>query len=105
MASAPQLPPLQKKLADMAPIHNRKFPFHDICTVSQSVCQSEFLMISAMVRSAGSMDFSRSEVQQVFQDSVRRWPTEDLAPAAVARAIADDYPRGVARKTAEKGLI
>jgi len=51
------------------------------------------------------MDFSLSEEQQLFQDSVRRWAMQELAPDAVARAMADDYPRDIARKAAEMGLI
>lgn len=51
------------------------------------------------------MDFSLSEEQQLYQDSVRRWAAQELAPEAVARAMSDTYPRDVARKAAEMGLI
>lgn len=51
------------------------------------------------------MDFSLSEEQQLFQDSVRGWARQELAPDAVARAMSETYPRDVARKAAEMGLI
>lgn len=51
------------------------------------------------------MDFSLSEEQQLYQDSVCRWAAQELAPEAVARAMSDTYPRDVARKAAEMGLI
>jgi len=51
------------------------------------------------------MDFSLSEEQQLFQDSVRGWARQELAPDAVARATSETYPRDIARKASEMGLI
>lgn len=50
------------------------------------------------------MDFSLSEEQQLYRDSVLRWERQELASEAVAR-MSDSYPRDVARKVAELGLI
>lgn len=51
------------------------------------------------------MDFSLTEEQQLFQDSVRGWARQELAPDAVARAMSETYPREIANKAAEMGLI
>ncbi len=51
------------------------------------------------------MDFSLTEEQTLFQDSVRRFARNELAPDAVARIQTSGYPRDVARKAAAAGLL
>jgi alkylation response protein AidB-like acyl-CoA dehydrogenase len=51
------------------------------------------------------MDFDLTEEQQILCDSIRRFARRELAPGAVARAAAPAYPRDVARRMAELGLM
>lgn len=51
------------------------------------------------------MDFSLSEDQARFADSVRRWADEKLAPDALARAHRPGFPYDVAQMAAEQGLL
>lgn len=51
------------------------------------------------------MDFELGEAQRLFQDSVRKFAQGELAPGALDRVQTDGYPRDVARKAAQMGLI
>ena len=51
------------------------------------------------------MDFSLSEEQTQFQESVRRFAQRELAPGALARAHAAGYPWDIAAKMAAQGLL
>ena len=51
------------------------------------------------------LDFSLSEDQARFADSVRRWADEKLAPDALARAHRPGFPYDVAQMAAEQGLL
>ena len=51
------------------------------------------------------MDFSLTEEQQLFQDSVLKFAHAEFAQGKVARANAGDYPWDVARRMAEVGLL
>lgn len=51
------------------------------------------------------MDFSLTDEQRMFQDSVRRFARQELAEDAAERARQGDYPWDVARKMAELGLM
>lgn len=51
------------------------------------------------------MDFSLTDEQRMFQDSVRRFARQELAEGAAERARQGDYPWDVARKMAELGLM
>ena len=51
------------------------------------------------------MDFKLGEEQRLFQDAVRAFADKHLAPGAVARAHAAEYPRDVARLMAKQGLL
>jgi len=51
------------------------------------------------------MDFKLSEEQRLFQDAVRAFADKHLAPGALARAHAAEYPRDVARLMAKQGLL
>ncbi len=51
------------------------------------------------------MDFSLTEEQRLFRESVRRFAERHLRDGAVARAHADAYPGDVARLLADQGLL
>ncbi|TJZ90924.1 acyl-CoA dehydrogenase [Paracoccus gahaiensis] len=51
------------------------------------------------------MDFSLTDEQRMFQDSVTRFARTELAPGAADRARAEAYPWDVARRMAEMGLM
>ena len=51
------------------------------------------------------MDFSLSEEQQLFQDSVRAFAERELKPGALARAHSKEYPWEAARALAAQGLM
>jgi len=51
------------------------------------------------------LDFSLSEDQALFADSVRRWAVEKLAPDALARAHRPGFPYDVAQLAAQQGLL
>jgi len=51
------------------------------------------------------MDFKLGEEQRLFQDAVRAFADKHLAPGALARAHAAEYPRDVARLMAKQGLL
>lgn len=51
------------------------------------------------------MNFDLTPEQQTFSDTVRRFANDQLAPDALERAHAADYPFDVARKMAENGLL
>lgn len=51
------------------------------------------------------MDFSLSEDQRIFYDTVRKFALNELAEGALVRAHSDDYPWDVAEKFAEQGLL
>jgi len=51
------------------------------------------------------MDFNLSEDQRIFQDGVRRWAEEVLAPGALQRAHKPGFPYDVARLAAKQGLL
>jgi len=51
------------------------------------------------------MDFSLSEDQTIFYDTVRKFALNELAEGALVRAHSDDYPWDVAEKFAELGLL
>lgn len=51
------------------------------------------------------MDFSLSEDQTIFYDTVRKFALNELAEGALVRAHSDDYPWDVAEKFAEQGLL
>jgi alkylation response protein AidB-like acyl-CoA dehydrogenase len=51
------------------------------------------------------MDFRFTPEQEQFRDSVRRFAERHLAPGALARAHAADYPWDVARQMAQQGLL
>lgn len=51
------------------------------------------------------MDFSLTQDQAIFQESVRKFARAELAPGAVSRAQDEAFPRDVARKVAEAGLL
>ena len=51
------------------------------------------------------MDFSLTEEQTLFQDSVLKFAESELAKDKVARANAGDYPWDVAKRMAEIGLL
>ena len=53
----------------------------------------------------GRMDFSLSEEQQLFQDSVRAFAERELKPGALARAHSKEYPWEAARALAAQGLM
>ena len=50
------------------------------------------------------MDFSLTEEQVAFQDSVRRFAEQNLAKDALARAHDERFPWDVAKLMAENGL-
>jgi len=51
------------------------------------------------------MNFSLTEEQVLFRDSVAKFARNELAPGALQRAQADDFPCDVARRLAEQGLM
>ena len=51
------------------------------------------------------MDFSLTEEQRMFQESVTRFARTELAPGAAERARSHVYPWDVARRMAEVGLM
>lgn len=51
------------------------------------------------------MDFSLTDEQRMFQDSVRRFAQNELAEGAAERARRSEYPWDVARMMAEMGLM
>ena len=51
------------------------------------------------------MDFSLTEEQRMFQESVTRFARTELAPGAAERARSHVYPWDVARRMAEMGLM
>ena len=51
------------------------------------------------------MDFRFTPEQEEFRDSVRRFAEKHLAPGALARAHAAEYPWDVARLMAKQGLL
>ncbi|MFQ5936954.1 MAG: acyl-CoA dehydrogenase family protein, partial [Acidiferrobacterales bacterium] len=51
------------------------------------------------------MDFTMSEEQQLFRDSVRGFAERHLRNGALERAQADDYPADIARLVAQQGLL
>jgi len=51
------------------------------------------------------MDFSLTEQQRMFCDSVAAFARKELAPGALARAHAAEFPRDVARRMAGAGLM
>jgi alkylation response protein AidB-like acyl-CoA dehydrogenase len=51
------------------------------------------------------MDFSLTEEQRQFRDSVLRFAQKELAPGALARAHASGYPWDVAKRMAAQGLL
>lgn len=51
------------------------------------------------------MDFSLTEEQQMFRDSVRKFAQVELAPGAVDHARAKGYPWEIARRMADLGLM
>ncbi len=51
------------------------------------------------------MDFTFTEEQRLFRDSVRAFAERHLAADALKRAHTDDYPWDVARLMAEQGLL
>ncbi len=51
------------------------------------------------------MDFTLSEEQRLFGDSVRAFAERHLAAGALERAHADEYPWDVARLMADQGLL
>ena len=51
------------------------------------------------------VDFSFTEDQKLFADSVRRWADDKLAPRALARAHDPHFPFDVATLAAEQGLL
>jgi alkylation response protein AidB-like acyl-CoA dehydrogenase len=51
------------------------------------------------------MDFTLSEEQRIFQESVRSFAEKHLKDGALARAHSTDYPWDVARLMAENGLL
>lgn len=51
------------------------------------------------------MDFSLSEEQQLFRDSVRGFAERHLRAGALERALAEDYPSDIARLMAQQGLL
>jgi alkylation response protein AidB-like acyl-CoA dehydrogenase len=51
------------------------------------------------------MDFTLTDDQQMFQDSIRRFAARELAPKAAERAKAHGYPWDVAQRMAELGLM
>lgn len=51
------------------------------------------------------MDFSLTDEQRMFQDSVRRFAQNELAEGAADRARRTEYPWDVARKMADMGLM
>jgi alkylation response protein AidB-like acyl-CoA dehydrogenase len=51
------------------------------------------------------MDFSLSEEQQLFRDSVRGFAERHLRAGALERALAETYPGDIARLMAQQGLL
>lgn len=51
------------------------------------------------------MDFSLSEEQQLFRDSVRGFAERHLRTGALERALAEAYPTDIARLMAQQGLL
>lgn len=51
------------------------------------------------------MDFSLTEEQRMFQESVTRFARTELAPGAAERARSHVYPWDIARRMAEMGLM
>jgi alkylation response protein AidB-like acyl-CoA dehydrogenase len=51
------------------------------------------------------MDFTFTEEQQLFEDSVRAFAERHLADGALRRAHTDEYPWDVAKLMAEQGLL
>ncbi|MBI4195074.1 MAG: acyl-CoA dehydrogenase [Betaproteobacteria bacterium] len=51
------------------------------------------------------MDFTLSEEQKAFQDTVRAFARRELEADALKRAHSEEYPREVARKMAGAGLL
>lgn len=51
------------------------------------------------------MDFSLTDEQRMFHDSVTRFAQSELAPGAAERARAHSYPWDVARRMADMGLM
>src|SRR5690349_3746224 len=51
------------------------------------------------------MDFSLTEEQKLFAESVRRFALDKLKDGALKRAHSNDYPWEVARMLSEQGLL
>lgn len=51
------------------------------------------------------MDFSFTEEQQLFADSIRRFAEDKLKDGALARAHSKEYPKEVAKQLAQQGLL
>jgi alkylation response protein AidB-like acyl-CoA dehydrogenase len=51
------------------------------------------------------MDFSLTNEQRIFQDSVRNFAENELKDGALDRAHSNDYPWDVARKMSRQGLL
>ncbi|MBJ3776460.1 acyl-CoA dehydrogenase family protein [Acuticoccus mangrovi] len=51
------------------------------------------------------MDFELTEDQRIFRDTVRRFAENELADGAAERAAADHFPREIAERFAEMGLL
>ena len=51
------------------------------------------------------MEFTLSEEQKTFQDSVRAFARRELEADAVKRARTDEFPREVAQRMAHAGLL
>src|SRR4051812_38453690 len=51
------------------------------------------------------MNFSFTEEQSSFRDSVRRFAADKLAEGALARAQSDAFPWDIAEKMASQGLL
>lgn len=51
------------------------------------------------------MDFTLTEAQQLFADSVRRFANDQLSEGALKRAHSDEFPWETARLIAEQGLL
>ena len=51
------------------------------------------------------MEFSLSEEQKAFQDSVRAFARRELEADAVKRAHTDEFPREVGQRMTDAGLL
>ncbi|WP_209427668.1 acyl-CoA dehydrogenase [Pararhodobacter sp. SW119] len=51
------------------------------------------------------MEFTLTDEQRLFQDTVARWAADSLSDGALARAKAPQFPFDVARRAAQQGLM